>query len=224
MEKADRDFKAAVIMAVGALAEAFNRTSSDSMTRAYVIGLEGLTAEQVKRSMATALRQSKFMPSPAELRELAGEIRFGDRAELAWIALCKAVERHGAYKSITFDDTLINAAVLSLGGWIDLCGTERKEFDTFFRARFLKTYEALARGGVNGKAVCTRLVGIIEQENALAGYTSDHDRVKALGPNCYIGQVVTVETGLPALPSAPALIEQDVAASASLPRLALKRP
>lgn len=215
------EFQQAVIIGVGMLAEAFTRKATPPMIKAYQIGLNGLAPQQVERACAVALRSCKFMPSPAELREFSGELRMSDRAERAWIALSDAVTRHGAYKSVTFDDTVINATVLSIGGWIAVCETEVKEFDTFLRNRFLKAYESLARTGVNGQA-CRPLPGRYEIENATNGYTPDSDRVKALNGTVYLGQLVAIETGLPALPNAPRLTSDR--RSDDQPRIEFKKP
>ena len=59
---------------ISGLAEAFGRKASVAMVRAYRIGLVGLTIEAIEQAAANALRTSKFMPSPAELRELTGEL------------------------------------------------------------------------------------------------------------------------------------------------------
>jgi hypothetical protein len=70
--------------------------------------------------MAALQRPDKWMPSPGELRELAGDVRPADRAVLAFQALKTACSRVGAFRSPDFDDPLINATVQSI--WADSKG------------------------------------------------------------------------------------------------------
>jgi len=121
----------------------------------------------------------------AELRDLAGCRRFSveDKALLAWSALERAVSTVGCYKSRHFDDPLIHAAVRSLGGWERICEMSERDFDTFLRPQFLKTYAAFARVGVSDEA-SRPLVGTFERQNSLLGYHRD-------------GDVAEIRTGLP---------------------------
>ena len=125
-----KQFRAAVVMAVATLSEAFGRTSTEATVRAYTIGLEGLSPEQVERATGIALRSCKFMPSPAEIRELSGEAKSADRAEIAWAVFERNVRLVGGYKSVCFDDPALNFTVGSLGGWSALCEMPATEFDT----------------------------------------------------------------------------------------------
>lgn len=196
--------KAAVIMAVGALAEAFNRQASDAMVRAYAIGLEGLTAQQIESAAAAALRSCRFMPTPAELRELAGEIRVSDRAEIAWAAFERAVRIQGGYRSVCFDDPAINATVISLGGWKSCCEMPAKEFDQFLRPKFLKAYEAAVRTRSGAGA----LTGMFAAHNASHGVSGDPRAPKT----------VLIVTGLPAAPGLPLLTDVPALTHSPMPR------
>jgi hypothetical protein len=181
--------KTAVGTAVAVLAEAFNRKATKPMAEAYRIGLSGLTAEQITTATARALQSCKFMPTPAELRELSGESRLSDRAEQAWAIFERTVTRVGGYKSVCFDDPCLNHTVLSLGGWSACCEMPATEFDTFLRQKFLKAYEAAVRT----KSAASTLTGTYAKENAKLGM-SGHP----LAPGA-----VLIATGLPALPGLP---------------------
>lgn len=177
-----------IAAAVALLAEAFGRLATEVTFRAYIAGLEGLTVEQIETGVNRALKTCKFMPTPAELRELSGELRANDRAVKAWIVFEKAVTRIGSYKTVSFDDVVINAVVRSLGGWVHCCAMPTREFDTFLRKKFTDAYESLYRSGV-GEEEAAPLQGEFDRENCRLGYDPQ--------------RVLEVRTGLPPSPNAP---------------------
>jgi hypothetical protein len=140
-----------IINALISLCEAFGRTASEVTIGAYEIGLAGLTAEQIEQATAMALRTKKFMPVPAELRELAASSGacYENMAERAFLALQRAVQRLGPDYSVNFHDGAINVVVRLLGGWIHICEQPREEFQKWFRRDFVATYVRVCRDGVN---------------------------------------------------------------------------
>ena len=137
---------------LAALASTFNRECDQAMQTGYWIGLEDVELAAFKKSVEVSMRACKFMPTVAELREFAGEMRIEDRAQLAFAALSDAHRRHSYYHSVDFDDRAINATVRALGGWEMVSVTDGKEWNSFFRDRFLKMYSAYARNGVSAEA------------------------------------------------------------------------
>lgn len=195
-----------VLDALTALAAVYGKPMSEAWYGGYCIGLRGLTPDQVERAVALAMERNKFMPTPAELRELAGEMKSGDRAIHAWIAFERAVASVGAYRSVDFDDPTLNATIRSLGGWVACCDMPATEFDTFLRQRFLKSYESLYATGV-GTEEGSALMGIAERSNRTLGHaTKEPDRIT---------------TGLPGSGGEPRITNKRPAAS--LPRVELKR-
>jgi hypothetical protein len=179
------------------------------MFKAYELGLRGMTASQVQFATQRALETCRFMPAPAELRDLV-YMKPEDRAVKAWLAFEKAVKTHGYIRSVSFDDPVINAAVKALGGWEHCCSMTAREFDTFLQKRFQDTYCSLARSGVSEEQAAP-LVGWIDRENALLGYNPQ--------PLCI------VETGLPQLPAQRITQAKPKAERpANLPRLTLQKP
>lgn len=132
---------------VAVLSEAFGKPPTANKIEAYRLGLCDLPDDHIKAATQAALRSSKFMPSPAELRELAGEAKPEDAAERAWGQFSDAVTRYGAYKTLVFEDRVINAVVRSFGGLEVVIEYSDEEWQ-FFRARFLKAYAARRRTGV----------------------------------------------------------------------------
>jgi hypothetical protein len=185
------------------LAEAFGRKASAATFAAYELGLEGIDLASIKLAVSKALRTSQYMPPPSELRELSGEHKPEDRAQVAWLAVGDAMRTHGGYRTITFDDVVINAAVRSVGGWARVCEADPKEFEAHIRRDFMKAYTALCVTGV-GEDQAAPLIGIFDRENAVLGY----------GPH----DIRTVVTGLPPIATAPRVTNK----AAPIPILRLK--
>ena len=174
------------------LAETFRQKISPELLEAYRIGLEGIDPAALKRAVHAALRTCRFMPTPVELRELAGELKLTDRAVRAFMAMEEAVVKIGGYSTIDFDDRFINATVRALGGWVSVCETPADEFDKFLKQKFERTYCSLVAAGVS-----------LEQAEPLQGR---HDRVNSIGG--YERQPVKeIITGLPVLANNPPRIE-----------------
>jgi len=173
---------------IAALCETFCKEASEATHIGYWWALQDLELVDVKRAAIRAMRESRFMPAASELRELAGVARPTDRALLAWAAVEKAASL-GSYKSVDFDDPLINAAIRSMGGWPAILEKTQPDFDTWVRKDFLAAYQGFMRAGADGD-VCRPLPGLAD--------TGTFDVQKIDGT---IGQVsaevIRIETGLP---------------------------
>lgn len=132
---------------------------TDAALLGYWIALNDCELSQVQAACYRAMRESKFVPKPAELREfIFGRVE--DRGLLAWTD----VLRHsavGAYAHVDFDDRCINATIRSLGGWPDFLSRLTAKEEKFVRAEFLKAYAGFAASGANGE-VCQPLPGLSE--------------------------------------------------------------
>lgn len=165
MKELDRDrFK----IVVAALCSAFRRDCDQPMLTGYWWGLSDLSIEDVEHAASRAMRDCEFMPVPATLRELAGEVPIAGRAVLAWECVDKAMTRHGCYATVCFDDPVVNLAIRTLGGWLRLGEIEEgDQWNVWTRKEFIATYEKLAaarRGSI------APLVGILDKTNAPNGY------------------------------------------------------
>lgn len=176
------------VVALSALASTFNREPSDAMLAGYWIGMAGLPVEAVEHACQRALRSCRFMPVPAELREMAGEMKPEDRAVKAWEAYSDAVATVGYYQSVDFDDKLINATVRNLGGWMELIVRmdDEDHTDKWVRKDFERVYTSLMRSGVSPEG-SRYLLGCHERNNV----------AKGLGDRVELPVVIT--TGLPPL-------------------------
>lgn len=169
---------------IRALFAAFGQECTEASLNGYWLGLADLEIEQVQKAVAIAIRSTKFVAKPFELRELMGLVVNEDsRAQAAWMDVQKAL-RVGAYKSIDFDDKLCNAVVRALGGWPNFVSkfVSAKE-EEFARHAFLKTYKNFAASSVSGEA-CFPLQGL-SQLTIVAGQVQgpvrigcDDDRAK----------------------------------------------
>jgi hypothetical protein len=138
-------------MAITALAESYRQKVTPGLFHGYRMGLSGLSTTDIERACATALQKCKFMPVPAELRELAGTggDSYESMAERAFHTLDKAVTSLGADRSVNFHDGAINAAVRLLGGWQKCCDQPREEFEKWYRKDFIRTYIGVCRNGAS---------------------------------------------------------------------------
>lgn len=170
---------------VSALAAAFNRDADQSLFTAFKLGCGDLPIADVERGVGRAIRECKFMPSPAELRELSGVMTPKHRAVLAWDAFDAAVGREGFYRSVDFDDRLINATVRNLGGWREACEKPADEFATHYRREFERVYVALCTTGISPEQAAP-LTGEFARVNQASGQP--------------VAPPVLIETGLPKLP------------------------
>lgn len=96
--------------------------------------------EQAIRRHVQDPDRGQFMPKPADIsRQLDGT---GDsRALEAWTKVERAIERHGSWGSLVFDDPAIHAVIADMGGWARLCSVDFKELP-FKRQEFTKRWMA----------------------------------------------------------------------------------
>lgn len=181
MAKPDKTRENGIAAAVTLLAETIGQKQISTATiNGWIEGLDGLTIEQIMVGVRRALKTCKFMPTPVEIRELAGELKGQDRAVKAWMALERAIVQQGAYRTVDFDDRVVNATVRSLGGWERVCETDPKEFDTFTRQKFIAAYAALWAAGV-GEEEAAPLQGIFDRENSKHGFEAQEPQLIVTG-------------------------------------------
>lgn len=165
---------------ITALAAAFGKEADEPMFLGYEMALDDVPIASIERAVRSAMRTCKFMPAAVELRELSGEIPPATRAVVAFGALQKTVETVGAYRTVDFDDPIINATVRNLGGWERVCDLPASEFDTFFRKDFERVYVSLFKSGISGEQAAP-LVGILDRTNAFNGHKIGRPRLIATG-------------------------------------------
>lgn len=107
-------------------------------------------------------------PLPANvIAHLAGGS--ATRSLRAWTKVEKAVRVVGHYRSVCFDDPIINKVIDEMGGWVKLCTTAADELK--FRAiDFQKRYTGVMQTGGAGSDYPAYLPGAAEADNRVAGY------------------------------------------------------
>ena len=156
--------------AVEILAESFTKSVTPLTIRAYDVGTADLPIEAVEAAVMIAIKDRKFMATVAEIRELAGVMSPDVRATKAWLTVKMAVPVWGAYRSVSFDDPLVNAVVRALGGWVQVCETPSGEkTDTWLRKNFETTYKSLLASGVSAEQAAP-LHGLCAIANGASGH------------------------------------------------------
>jgi hypothetical protein len=107
-----------------------------------------------------------------------------DRALAALMKVEKAMEEHGGYATVVFDDPVIHATIQSLGGWIKACRQTEYEF-TWWKKDFRERYEHFDQMGLSPE-VPLRLAGIFDETNLPLGKKPQDPKVlgdyeKAIG-------------------------------------------
>jgi len=168
---------------ISALAASKGKEPSEAMLLGFWIGLEDLEISAVERAVSRALRESRFFPTPAELRELAGHVPAEVRAVKAADAVFRAARQIGSYESVFFNDPIANATVRAgWGNWKELCAVEQGRVE-WARKEFERIYAALMRGGITEEQA-KYLPGVVEGSNQQGGFQ-------------VLGELCVVDCGLP---------------------------
>lgn len=165
---------------MGLLCAAFDREPTALLLKAYYMVLKSLTDEQFGSAIRKVLSTHEYskLPLPADIMAQV----HGDKGEAAIIALDKvekAIARHGAYTSVKFDDPIIHAVIVALGGWPRICGMSLEEWK-WARKDFEKTYKAFVHNA--DKIQCPEhLCGIAEISNSAHGFKEETLEVAHIG-------------------------------------------
>ena len=151
-------------------AEQYGKTLSPEMVQFYFDGLAHLSIDTVRASLSRHVRNAdtgQFMPKVADVIRAADG--GGDSHAFAALALLQeTMGRVGAWTSVSFADTIINAVVRDMGGWPALCGSDIEEWHNFKGKDFVRRYRAYReRGDWNAPGY---LPGYFEAHNRLGGH------------------------------------------------------
>jgi hypothetical protein len=114
----------------------------------------------------------QFLPKVADIVKLIGG-GTADRALLAWSKFEIAVQYVGSWDSVVFDDPIIHQVADDMGGWMELCAREEKDWP-FTKNEFVQRY----RGYANSRLLSypAKLIGRFEAENGGAVPVGDRCR------------------------------------------------
>lgn len=173
------DDKTRFALAIASLAEVFDKSLSSNVIKAYFEALHGFDIEQVERSVVIAKRMCQFFPRPANLIEfIIGDPQ--DRAAIAWARFTKALDYVGTYQSVNFNDPVLHAVVVGMGGWQEMWRLSRLDDNElgYKRAEFMKLYTAISKKP--SLEAPARLIGQSEAYNVARGHFG-HDPVISIG-------------------------------------------
>lgn len=172
---------------------------TESLFDSYWSALRDLPLTAYQVATARALRESKFFPKPAELRNLAGfgEARRKLNAANAWEVVYSAMIKYDYVHSVDFGP-LTNAVVRNMGGWLWLCARTTTDL-TFDRRKFEDLHQQLAdtqltaersaplRGQFGGRPVLFQIPGEPERKLALTEIDTTLDLVRDLALKKAVG-------------------------------------
>ena len=156
----DQDLEKFVSLMVGT-GEVYGREISSHLNDAYWAALSRYELDDVSRAFSEHLVNpdtGQYFPKPADI------VKFIDgntqsNALRAWSKVEKAVRRVGPYQTVVFDDALIHAVLVDMGGWIDLCNMTDQELP-FRRNEFEKRYKGFSINAPD--KYINKLVGLSE--------------------------------------------------------------
>jgi len=127
--------------------EYWRRDMSEMLLEMYWAGLEPYDFDAISAAMLRHQRDpdpkvGSFMPMVNDIVRLI-EGTSGDRAQVAWSKVHRAIRMVGPYQSLVFDDPIIHLVISDMGGFGSLCDVKTDEMQ--FRAReFEQRYRGYA--------------------------------------------------------------------------------
>lgn len=161
-----------ILKAVAPLQLAYTSSLDDNRLRLYVEMLSDIPPSILEASVKKLIITNKFLPSIAEIREVAygiKEIISGtaapDESE-AWGEVVKAIRSVGYCGKPKFSHEAITTAVNNIG-WQDICMTTYDGMNTL-RAQFRRAYQLAAERQKDNR------------DNAVLGISPNNEKLKQL--------------------------------------------
>jgi hypothetical protein len=108
--------------AMHTLFETFNEPATDIKLEGYFDALNEFSIGQVSGAIRLALRQCRFVPRPADLRELI-QGNASENADAAWGAVLREIRRVGYIGTPQLEPRALKAVNELWGSWRRLCET-----------------------------------------------------------------------------------------------------
>jgi hypothetical protein len=160
--------KSITIDIIHGCAELLNRQLSTAAIGLYLKALEDLDFHEVSYAFSDCVRNKRFFPSPAEIRELVmgPPETLEDTALIEATKVLNAIRRIGSHSSVVFDDPVTMAVIQQhSGGWERLNDLTEQEVK-FWMKDWQKAYATFARAGLKSYGV---LYGSIDRDNSAKG-------------------------------------------------------
>lgn len=156
-------------VAMRAIFELWSKEVTTTKLRMYWVALSDLTIDEFAVGVQRALSECRFIPSPAEIRELSGRLTSEDRCVSAWGDAIHAVATCGVYRSVAFRDQAINAVIRNCGGWVVFCSRLSDDGEEkWLKQEFMRAYISISRRAM-GEEECQPLYGLSGKEPILVG-------------------------------------------------------
>ena len=161
-----------ILKAVAPLQLAYNASLDDNRLRLYVEMLSDIPPQILEAAVKKLIMTNKFLPSIAEIREIAYGIKgiisgtaAPDESE-AWGEVAKAIRSVGYYGKPKFSHEAITTAVNNIG-WQDICMTTNDGMNTL-RSQFRRAYQLAAERQKDNR------------DNAVLGISPNNEKLKQL--------------------------------------------
>ena len=161
-----------ILKAVAPLQLAYNASLDDARLRLYVEMLSDIPPSILETAVKKLIMTNKFLPSIAEIREVAYGIKgiisgtaAPDESE-AWGEVAKAIRSVGYYGKPKFSHEAITTAVNNIG-WQDICMTTNDGMNTL-RSQFRRAYQLAAQRQKDNR------------DNAVLGISPSNEKLKQL--------------------------------------------
>jgi hypothetical protein len=133
----------AKIMAV--LGELYSKSITETLLSLYWRLLKPYPIEKIKEAVYSYLNHEdhgSFMPKPSDIIRHINEQEKTTALD-AWSKVESAIRHIGRYSCIKFDDPIIHAVIIRMGGWSRLCSSDTTQI-TRVSYEFIKHYRDLA--------------------------------------------------------------------------------
>jgi len=152
------------------LADYYDKEVSKAKATMYWEGLKQYDLEAVEKAFkmhaASPDENSRWFPKIADLLKYI-EGNTEDKAQLAWSKVDKAIRQVGTYTDVVFDDPIIHAVIVDMGGWY-LLGEKDDEAWPFVAKEFVTRYRGYKQK-TQQPEYPARLVGLANTYNASHG-------------------------------------------------------
>ncbi len=152
----------------------YGKDLSAFVLQVYFDALKRFDLAGIKRAFGVHVQDADrgpFAPKPADIVRLL-EGGTGDRAMQAWSKVERSIRCIGPYESVIFDDPVIHAVIVDMGGWIALGKVTEKNLP-FISNEFSQRYRGYAmRRSVPGYPRC--LVGMVAEDQIKHGHAPDN--------------------------------------------------
>ena len=152
------------------LQASFREKINEDTNKAYWDILKEYSDNDIKRVTVKCIKELKFFPKIAEMRELI-EGNLEDEAKLAWLYLLEVVEKEGYYMSPSFPKypAIVGVVERFFGGWMKLIEEMTDENLKWIKNDFLKFYPVIKKEGHYPE----KAIGFFELTNSNKGFTDE---------------------------------------------------